>query len=894
MGWFAAIFRRRRYEDLAVSIEEHITEQVDELVESGVPRAEAERRARVAFGNPTAIKERSRQAWQWPRVESLLADLKLVFRRLRRAPGFAVTVLLTLAIGIGANTAVFTVVNGVLLKPLSYPDADRVLALTLRAPGAEGLSNFQVGLPMSPSMYTTVAEHSSSFESVGVWNRREANVTGMGHPQQVQAAFVSGGVLETLAVPPAVGRRLNAADQDPHGQLTAMLSYAYWQKLFGRDPGAVGRSIVVDGQTRQIVGVMPRGFRIADADFDVMIPFAFDRSKMKMAPFGYLGVGRLKPGVTIAKADAEFGGLLEVWMNSWSNGPGTNPHYYRRWKISADFRPLKRAVVGDVGNVLWVVMATIGLVMLIACLNVANLLLVRAHARQQELAVRSALGAGRGRIARELLTESVVLGLAGGVLGIGVAEGALRMLVRMGGVDLPRLSEIGLDGWSVAFTLALSLMSGLVFGSIPAFKYGWMPAATSIGTGRTMSVSRERHRSRDVLVVGQVAMALVLLVSATLMIRTFTHLRSVDPGFADAAHVQTVRIGVPETMVADPVMVTRMENEIADKMAAIPGVASVGFAEAVPMDGNEPNWDLLWVEGKNYQGGEPPLRFYNFVSPGYFHTIGTRIVAGHDFDWTDLYALRHHVILLEGFARESWGSAEAAVGKRVRQFDSDPWEEVAGVVEDVRQRGADEPAPAIVYWPALKNNPYVKGALYASRGVAFVAKSDRAGTADLIARMQDAVWSVNADVPVASVATMQEIYGQSMARTSFALTMLGIAGGMALLLGVIGIYGVISYAVSQRRREIGIRLALGAQRSELRWMFVRSALVLTGVGVAIGLGAAAGLTRMMKSLLFGVSPTDPLTYASIALALGCCAAVASYLPARRAAGVDPVEALRAE
>jgi predicted permease len=895
MGWLAGVFRRRRYEDLAVSIDEHIAEKTDELVEAGMPRAEAEQAARRAFGNRTVITERSREAWHWHTVESVLADLKLVFRRLAKSPGFAATVLLTLAIGIGANTAVFTVVNSVLLKPLPYPDSDRLAALTLNAPGAGALGTTSSGLQLSPSMYLTFAEHNRSFESMGIWTTNKANVTGLPRPEEVNTAVVSSGALETLDVPAVAGRWFTDVEQDPHGAKAVMLSYGYWQRQFGGNRGAIGRTIQVDGETREIVGVMPRGFRMVDQDFDLLLPMAVDKTHQKLAPFGYGGIARLKPGVTLAAADADVSRLIEVWMDSWSNGPKTNPHYYRVWRIRPAFEPLKQKVIGNVGSMLWVVMATIGLVMLIASMNVSNLLLVRADARRPELAVRSALGAGRARIARELLLESVVLGLMGGVLGIGVAELALRLLVGMSPEDLPRLSEIGLDGRSLAFTLGLSVVAGLVFGSIPAFKYGWARVTTSIGAGRTASLSRERHRSRDVLVVGQVAMALVLLVSAVLMIRTFAALRNVDPGFADAAHVETVRISIPQQLEPDDVTAARMENAIVDKLKSIPGVRSVGFAVAFPMEGFDANWDQLMVEGKSYQHTEPPIMLYNYVSPGYFPAMGTRLVAGRDFTWTDEFGMRPMVIVSENYARQAWGSAAAAVGKRVRQFDSTPWEEVIGVAQDVRMHGVDDEAPAMIYWPALIHNPYTpEHGPFAARIVRYAVHTERAGSEGFLPLMQQAVWQVNGNLPVADVETMQQMYGQSMARTSFTLTMLGIAGSMALLLGVIGIYGVISYAVSQRRREIGIRLALGAQRGELRWMFVRSALVLTGVGVAIGVAAAAGLTQLMKSLLFGVSPMDPLTYASIALALAVCAAVASYLPARRAAGVDPVEALRAE
>jgi predicted permease len=394
--------------------------------------------------------------------------------------------------------------------------------------------------------------------------------------------------------------------------------------------------------------------------------------------------------------------------------------------------------------------------------------------------------------------------------------------------------------------------------------------------------------------MAQVAMALVLLVGAVLMIRTFLAMRNVDPGFSDPATLQVMRISIPETLVRDSATVVRMQNSILDKLAAVPGVSSAGFAASVPMSGAEPAWDEILVEGKNDAGDNPPMRLYNYVSPGYFHTAGTRFIAGRDFTWTDTYSVRPVGIVSESLARELWGSPRAAIGKRFHEFESSPWREVVGVVQDVRENGIDQVSPATVYWPSLVGDPSVPEKLETRRSVYFAIRSNRAGSQAFINEMQQAVWSVNSDLPVAEVSTMQDIYADSMARTSFTLVMLAIAGSMALLLGIVGIYGVISYAVSQRTREIGIRLALGAQTSELKWMFVRSALVLTTFGILIGVGTAAALMQLMKSLLFGISPLDPFTYIAVPVVLAMSAALASYLPARRAAAVDPVEALRAE
>jgi putative ABC transport system permease protein len=896
MNWIAGLFRRRRrYDDLSVSIQEHIAERADEFMSEGLPPAEAERMARREFGNVSLTEQRSREVWQLPALESIVADLKFVFRRLRKSPGFAATVLATLAIGIGANVAVFSVLNSVILKPLPYPEPDRLVSLNLDAPGAEGLASFESGLRLSASMYFTFSEHNRTFQSLGVWIPGTSNVTGFTQPEEVKAVNLTDGVLETLGVPPMLGRSLSADDQDPKNANNIMLSYGYWQRRFGGDRSVIGQSITVDSRQRTIIGVMPRSFRFVDQDFDILAPMGLDPHNQSLAGFGLLGIGRLNPDVTIGQADADVGRLIKLWMDSWTNGPGTNPHWYEQWRITPAFRPLKQAVVGDVSELLWVVMGTIGVVMLIACTNVANLLLVRAESRQQELSIRAALGAGRARIARELLVESLALGLIGGLLAIGVAYGGLRLLVAIGPTDLPRLTEISLDARSLLFTLLLSVFSGLFFGAIPALKYaGARVRNVFSGAARTASAGRDRQRVRKTLVVAQVAMALVLLVSAVLMIRTFWRLRNVDPGFSDAHHLQTLRISVPDSLVSDQVAVTRLQNAIADKLAAIPGVTSVGFAEGVPMDGIDPWWDEVRFEGKSDNHDHPPMRLFNFVSPNYFHTMGTRMVAGRDFTWTDVYGLRPVAMLSEGFARTEFGSPSAAVGKRFRQFANMPWQEIVGVVQDVHHDGVSADPPAIVYWPSMMSNPYLKDGIRAPRAVTFAIHTSRAGTESFLAEIQQAVGQVNSSLPVASPRTMQEIYSKSLARTSFTLVMLAIAGSMALTLGILGIYGVISYTVAQRTREIGIRVALGAQKSELKWMFVRSALVLTGFGVGLGVCAAAGLMRLMKSLLFGISPLDPFTYIAIPLVLLASAALASYLPARRAASIDPVDALRAD
>ena len=896
MRWLERIFRRRLYDELGEEVREHIEEKTEQLMRlENLSRVQARQAALRAFGNPTLVQTRSREVWQWSVFESLLTDLKHAFRRLRKSPGFGITVLLTLAIGIGANTAVFTVVNSILLKPLPYPQPEQLVAVWLHAPGAAGLTNFAEGLRLSPSMYLTFAEHNRTLQSIGVWISGTANVTGIAKPEEVHATHISDGVLQTLNVPPAAGRWILTADQAPHSREVVMLSYGYWQRGFGGDRSVIGRSIEVDSKTREIVGVMPRGFAVMNQDFDMLIPLAFDPRHQILAGFGYNGIARLKPGVTIGEADADIARMLDIWMDSWTNGDGDDPHFYKTWRISGAIRPMKQEILGNVGSVLWVVMGTIGVVMLIACTNVANLLLVRTDGRQQELAIRAALGAGRGRIVRDVLSECVLLALIGGMVGIGVAMGGLRLLTAIGPANLPRLHEITLDVRSIAFTFVLSVFSALLFGTIAALK-SMRPAASlsHASGGRTTSASRDRRRMRNLLVIAQVAMAMVLLISAVLMIRTMAALRNVDPGFADANHVQTLRIAIPQQLVPEAQTTLRVENSIAEKLASIPGVSSVGFAREVPMDGLEPAWNNIFVEGKDDRAGSAPMRLFNYISPGYFHSQGTRLVAGRDYTWDDIYGLRPVGIISENLARESWGSAQAAIGKHFRIMPVQTWVAVVGVAQDVHQNGVDEEAPATVYWPVMLKLPWANNSIDTERAVTYVVHSDRAGTQSLLSEIQRAVWQVNGSLPVASMQTMGELYGRSMARTSFTLVMLAIAGAMALALSLIGIYGVISYAVSKRTREIGIRMALGAGKGELRWMFVRSALVLTGIGVILGLGAAGVLARTLRTLLFGVSPLDPVSFAAVPLILAVAAVLASFLPASRVAAVNPVDALKEE
>jgi predicted permease len=897
MNWVQQLFSRRRlYNDLSGEMHQHLDEKIEELVGTGMSKNEATAVARREFGNVTLLEEDGRDVWRWLSLENFLADVRYGLRMLGRNPVFTIVGLLTIAIGIGANAAVFSVVDSVLLKPLNYPQSQELVSLHQIAPGAAGLTDFENGLLLSPSMYFTYSDHNRTFQSLGVWATDTANVTGLAEPEQVRIAAVSDGVLQTLDVSPVLGRWLSEVDQVPHGPDRVMLSYGYWQRRFGGDRAVIGRNLMLDSRPREVVGVMPQGFRFVDTDFDVIVPVAFDRGKLILAGFGYHGIARLKPGATIAEANADLTRMLPVWMDSWTNGPGTNPHFYETWKITPLIRPLKQEVIGNVSEVLWVVMGTIALVMLIACANVTNLLLVRVEARQQELAVRAALGASRQRIISGLLVESVMLGLLGGIVGLGLAYAGVRFLAAIGPANLPRLSEISIDVRTLGFAFVISALSGLVFGLIPALKYAGPRTSLQLSSGgRTISVSREQHRARNLLVIGQVAMELVLLVSAGLMIRTFQALRTVDPGFTDAPHLQVMRISIPNLLIPEAERAARTQNEILDKLSVIPGVKSAGFVSEMPMEGIDSDWDCIFAQDKTYPDDVmPPLRLYKYISPGFLRASGTRLIAGREFTWDDVYGLRPVVMISENLAREIWGTPAAAIGKQLREFSSMPWHEVIGVIQDVRERGVQENVPPIVYWPPMMQYLFGAKAPETLRTVTFLIRSDRAGNEIFLNEVRQSVWSVNSNLPLASVRTMQEVYDKSVARTSFTLVMLGIAGAMALSLGIIGIYGVISYTVSQRKREIGIRLALGAQSTDVVAMVLRQGARLALIGVSIGIVAAFGLARLMTSLLFGVTAHDPLTFAAVAALLILIALLACYIPARRAMEVDPMVALRYE
>ncbi len=828
-------------------------------------------------------------------VDSLGRDVRHALRTLPRRPSFTAAAVLTLALGIGATTAIFSVVYSVLLKPLPYPNSDELVRIRYN-------STFTGELASQPAQYFTYRAENRTLAELGIWGNGGETLSDAEGTQRVRSLRASHGLLQALGVQPARGRWFNEAEHSPaaEGPAPIILSHAFAQSRFGGEAEALGRDLVVNGRPAQVVGIMPRDFRFLDMSppFEIVVAMRFDPARESIGPYNFESLARLRPGVTPEEAGADIQRMLPLWLEGWPmmQGSSVTREAIANWRITPIVRPLKDDMVGAIAGALWVVMGAIGAVLLVACANIANLMLVRADARRPELAVRAALGAQPARIARELLVESLVIGAIGGALGLAIAYGGLELLLRIGPSTLPRLNEIGVHPPVLAFTVAVSLVSTLAFGSITALKHSLNRDMSAFGGVRGGSASRERSATRSALVVVQVALALVLVVGATLMIRTFQALQDVHPGFVEAATIQTVRTWAPNAVIRDPKQFVPLQHEILDAIAALPGVTSAGFTSVLPMEGQPfAGGSPVFMEGQTLAEGEtPPNRSTKFVSPGYLETMGTRIIAGRDLTWADLEAGGRVALVSEDFARELAATPNDALGKRIRTLiNTDDWREVIGVVENVKEDDLYSAAPSIVYWPALMANAF-GNETFGNPAMAYVVRSVRTGTATFNEEIRDAIWSVNRDVPIALERSMQVLYAESLARTSFALVMLGIASTMALVLGIVGIYGVIAYVAAQRSREIGIRMALGAQRRQVRAMFLKQGLKLSSIGLVVGLVAALGLTQLMSSLLFGIAPTDVVTYVAAVGVILAAAALASYLPARRASTIDPVETLKSE
>ena len=809
-------------------------------------------------------------------------QLRLAMRKLVRAPLFTGIAVLTLAVGIGANTAIFSVVNAILLEPLPYPESERLVWINFAAPGI-GYAE----MPFSDGAYLHLRDGQQAFEDIAMYQGEEVNLAGEGAPERVVGGRVTPSFFRVLRVQPTLGRTFTEEEARPGAESVVVLSQELWTRRYGGDPSVVGTTVMMDGEARRIVGIAPANLALPNPETRVWRPFVIDESAVNPGAFCCPGIGRLGEGVSLVAAKADLDRLIQQFSDAF---PEELPRaILEQAQFSGVVRPLKERLVREVSQTLWLVLGTVGIVLLIACANVANLFMVRAEGRQRELAVRSAMGASRGQLAGVFLSESLLLGLAGGALGLLIAALGVRALLALAPETLPRMQEIGVTAEVLVFTLAISLLAGLFFGSFPAVRYrpGDLSLALKEG-GRSTTIGRARHRARNILVVAQIALALVLLVGSGLLIRSFQHLRNVDPGF-EPEGVLTVRIALPRADYSEAARVVSFWRQLRERTAGLPGVLSVGSVNHLPLGTTRSNGSIGIEDHPTADDEIPPLAEQKLTGPGYFETMGIPVLEGRSFEPGDGADGFRAAVVNRSFARHWWPEG-SALGRRVRLSEEEDWYEIVGVVGDVRFESLEKPPGDAVYFPLTvgsRESPNV------SRSQALVIKT-AGDPRRLLEAVRSQVWALDGNLPIAGQRTMSAVVANAMSRTSFTLVMLGIAAAVALLLGTVGIYGVISYMVSQRTKEIGIRIALGAPPASVRRLVLRQGLTLIVLGVIIGLVGALALSGTVRSLLYGVSAIDPLTYVVVPVVLVAVALLATHLPARRASATDPLEALRHE
>ena len=873
--WRNLVHRRRVERDLDDEVRVYVDLLAAEKEARGMSEAEARRAALVEAGGVEPVKEQVRDVRGGALLDALAQDTSYGARMLVRSPAFTAAAILALALGIGATTAVFSVVNAVLLRPLPYPAADRLVVMLHR-----GVN------PVAPANFVDWRRQSTVFERLGAADLWSPNLTGGDVPETVKGLRLSADVFPMLGVPPLLGRALLLREEEPGQDRVAILGYALWQRRFGGDAGIVGRTITLNGEAYTVVGVMPRGFSFPPfwaTGTELWAPLALGDRAASRTGQSLRVFGRLKPGVSLDQARAEMGTITARLESEY---PGTNRNVV--------VRRLDDAVVGDVRSALLVLLGAVGFVLLIACANVAHMLLARAAARQREVALRATLGATRARLIRQFLTESVMLGLAGGLAGVLLAMAGMQVLVSLS-PDLPRAETIGLDGAVLAFVVVVSVATGIAFGLVPALPASRRDVSDALKEGaRGSTEGAGRHRLRSLLVASEFAFALVLSAGAGLMIRSFVALQGIDPGF-DPRRVLTMVVSVAGAQEGLPPRRAAFYQGLLERVRALPGVASASAINHLPLAGDIWGWPFN-VEGRPLpKPGETPTAAYRVVLPGYFHTMGVPILRGRDIADTDRLDSPGVVVVNEWLAAHHW-PGEDPIGKRMTLEDpreNPSWLTVVGVVKNaVRGDWAAAPDDEI-FLPYLQTRSYLERPTnaYAYLTLVVRASGDPSSLAPAIAGI---VSSMDRGVPVSQVQTMDEIVAQSNARPRFYLLLLGAFAAAAVLLAAVGIYGVMSYSVSRRTNEIGVRMALGAKPSDVLRLIVGHGIVVALGGAVVGLAGALGLTRLMSSLLYGVGASDPPTFLAVSLLLGAVALAASYIPARRATRIDPLTALRCE
>jgi predicted permease len=889
MSWLPQFFRRRTlYSNLSEEVREHLSEATELLMRAeNLSRKEAEHAARRAFGNATLLEERSREVWQWPTLESIRADIRYALRQLRKSPASSVTAIALLGLGMGATTAVFSLVDAILLKPVPYPDPATLVIPWNIPPAGVNVGGF-AEYPWGPTHFHALEQQSKTFKYLGAFQGANFNLTESGDPAMLEGARVSWGFFPALGVSPRLGRIFTREEDTPGREQEVVLGDSLWRSRFHADPSIVNRTIRLNGAPYTIIGVMPRGFAFPRAnempgDFDfpsetqLWVPAAMPAVTPPFTPSELAVVGRLESGLTVAQAQAAmdlFATRMDVLypvMKGWSRSRVT---------------PLQRQVAGDTRKPLMLIFSAVAVVLLIVCFNVAGLLITRSITRRREFTLRAALGAGRARVLRQLLTESLLLAVAGGLLGGVVAFSGVWLVRTFGPVGIPRLHEAGADLRVFAFACGITLFTGILFGLAPAIGATRVDLVSSLKEGGQKSGSTTGHlRLPSALIVSQIALALVLVAAAGLLVRSFSRLLAADSGFR-AEHVLTSQLSLPGTQYPDREHIARFYQQALPRLRSVAGVESAGIVEVVPM-GGATEAGVVHIVGRPVPSGNHyPIVNYTIVSPGLFPTLGTPLLRGRDVLDSDLLDAPALAVINRAMARQYW-PGEDPIGKQILIPSQKIPATIIGIVADIKHSSLRESPEPEVFEPYTQN-------VWPSMALMQIVLRTRAAPDSVIGGARAAIHSLDPSLPIAKVTTLTALTGAALAQDKFSILLLGFFGVFSLLLAAAGIYGVISYSVGHRTREIGIRIALGAHRRNVFRMVLGHGLRLAAVGIALGLFAAWAAGHLLTGFLYGVDAADPLTFAVVTLFLAAVAVLSTLFPARRAAAIDPMQALRAE
>jgi predicted permease len=868
------LFRRRRVEhELDAEVNSYLTQLVDEKIAAGVNPRDAIRESMIELEGPEQVKERVRDVRVGAIIEQLWQDIRYALRMLRKNPGFTAITVITLALGIGVNTAIFSLVDGILLRPLPYQQPDRLVRIVN--------SQRQIGLEtwgLSQANFTFLRDGNHSLESVAAYSTSGANLTGNGEPERVSLGTVSADFFKVLGTSPLLGRAFQAGEDTPGNNGVCVISYGFWQRRFGGDSSIVGRSLELNSATTEVVGVMPAGFSFPRPDIDVWTPLAIN--PVRTAPYFLRALGRLAPGVSPAEAEAETTSVLWNYARQHPDTSENRIPLDQGSALKTIVTPLKQAIVGRTEKPLLILLSAVGLVLLIACANVANLLMARATSRVKEIAMRFALGATPSRVARQLLTESLVLALIGAAGGVMLAWVGVRMLDRLPIDGIPRIEVVTVDGRILAFTGGIALLTGVLFGLMPAlraYRMGMVAAMHEGGRGGTSS-----RRSSGVLVAAQFALSFVLLIGAGLLMKSFQRLQSVDLGF-NPDKLLTMVVSLPARKYTKPQQTVQFYQSLLERMRSMPGVRAAGVTTNVPFVGDSNN-DNFIVEGHEPKTGDQGVQTNLLsITPGHLQAMQIPLLRGRDFQETDNGDSLSVAIVDETLVKMFWPDGDA-LGKRVETTGDMQWMTIVGVVGAIKQDGFAEELEPHIYMP-LEQSPDLSAKL--------VLRTDVPANT-IIGAVRGEVSALDPNIPVFSIRTMQDIMRLTVSSQRLTNLLLMSFSVLALLLAAVGIYGTMSLYVGSRRNEFGIRMALGAQPSGLIRLVLQEGLLLSAAGAATGLIGALLLTRTIASLLFHVSPTDPVIFTGVPLVLIAVAMIACFVPALRASRVDPISALRCE